>query len=129
VKRAARFNVLCVDDEVGIRELVRRCLTNDRLALTIAGSGSEALALTPDPSSLDLLVTDEVMPGMEGHELARRLRQSNPDLKVLYLTGYADHLFEAKSQMWTSEAYLDKPFSADGLRQAVALLVTGKLSL
>jgi two-component system, cell cycle sensor histidine kinase and response regulator CckA len=129
VKRAVRFNVLCVDDEVGIRELVRRCLTDDRLALTIAGSGSEALALTPDPSTLDLLVTDEVMPGMEGHELARHLRQANPDLKVLYLTGYADHLFEKKTQMWTSEAYLDKPFSADGLRQAVALLVTGKLSL
>ena len=129
MKRAGRFKVLCVDDEVGIRELVRRCLTNERLSLTIAGSGSEALALTPDPLSLHLLITDEVMPGMEGHELARRLRSANPDLKVLYLTGYADHLFEAKSQMWTSEAYLDKPFSAEGLRQAVALLVAGKLSL
>jgi len=129
VKPAPRFNVLCVDDEAGIRELVRRCLADDRLALTIAGSGSEALALTPDPLLLDLLITDEVMPGMEGHELARRLRSANPNLKVLYLTGYADRLFEAKSQMWTSEAFLDKPFSADGLRQAVALLVAGKLTL
>lgn len=129
MKAAARYNVLCVDDESGILELVRRCLTDDRLSLTIAGSGSEALSLTPDPGSLDLLITDEVMPGMEGHELARRLRQANPNLKVLYLTGYADHLFDAKSQMWSSEAYLDKPFSVEGLRQAVALLVVGKLSL
>lgn len=129
MKPAPRFNVLCVDDEVGIRGLVRRCLADDRLSLTIAGSGSEALALTPDPMTLHLLITDEVMPGMEGHELARRLRSANPDLKVLYLTGYADHLFEAKSQMWTSEAFLDKPFSAEALRQAVALLVAGKLTL
>jgi two-component system, cell cycle sensor histidine kinase and response regulator CckA len=129
VEPARRFNILCVDDEVGIRELVRRCLADDRLSLTIAGSGDEALALTPDPDSLDLLITDEVMPGMEGHELARRLRHANPDLKVLYLTGYADHLFDAKSHMWNAEAFLDKPFTADGLRQAVALLVVGRLSL
>lgn len=130
MRAAGRFNVLCVDDEGGVRELVRRCLVDDnRLLLTIAASGEEALAVTPDPDSVDLLITDEVMPGIEGHELARRLRQANPNLKVLYLTGHTDHLFDAKSQMWNSEAYLDKPFSPEGLREAVALLVVGRLSL
>jgi len=69
-----------------------------------------------------------MMPGMEGHELSRRLRAANPNLRVLYLTGFSDRLFDAKQQMWDLEAYLDKPFTAESLRQAVALLVTGRLS-
>jgi two-component system cell cycle sensor histidine kinase/response regulator CckA len=128
VAQAEHLNVLVVDDESGMRELVRRCLVDDRFQLTVAGSAAEAMAMTSDPRALDLLITDEVMPEIEGHELARRLRQANPDLKVLYLTGYADRLFDAKTHMWNSEAFLDKPFSAEGLRQAVALLMVGRLT-
>jgi len=122
------LNVLIVDDEAGMRELVRRCLTHPRFRLTEASGGQEALELVGDPRTLDLLVTDEMMPGMEGHELSRRLRAANPNLKVLYLTGFSDRLFDAKQQMWDLEAFLDKPFSPEALRQAVALLVVGKLS-
>ena len=85
------------------------------------------MALAADPRALDLLITDEVMPGIAGHELARRLRSANPNLKVLYLTGYSDRLFDAKDRLWDLEAFLDKPFSPEGLRQAVALLVKGRL--
>ena len=92
-----------------------------------AASGEEALTVAGDPSELELLVTDEMMPGMEGHELSRRLRAANPDLKVLYLTGFSDHLFDAKQQMWDLEAYLDKPFSVQSLREAVDLLMVGRL--
>jgi CheY-like chemotaxis protein len=76
-----------------------------------------------------VLITDEMMPEMEGHELARRFRMQNPDLKVLYLTGFADRLFDAKDNMWAAEAYLDKPFTRDGLRQALAQLVFGRQTL
>ena len=93
---AATLSVLVVDDERGIRELVKRCLFDPRFRLAEASSGEEALALVGDPKSLDLLITDEMMPGMEGHELSRRLRAANPNLKVLYLTGHSDRLFEAK---------------------------------
>ena len=122
------LNVLIVDDESGMRELVKRCLTGPRFRLAEASDAQEALELVGDPRSLDLLITDEMMPGMEGHELSRRLRAANPNLRVLYLTGFSDRLFDAKQQMWDLEAYLDKPFSPEALRQAVALLVVGRLS-
>ena len=125
--QASPTKVLIVDDEGPMRELVRRCLSDLHFQLLDAGSGEEALSVAGDPSELDLLITDEMMPGMEGHELSRRLRARNPNLKVLYLTGFADRLFDAKQQMWDLEAYLDKPFSAEGLRQAVALLMVGRL--
>lgn len=123
-----RLRVLVVDDEEGMRQLVRRCLAQD-CDLIEAGGGAEALALVGEGSAVDLLVTDEMMPEMEGHELARRLRTQNPDLKVLYLTGFADQLFDAKNQMWESEAYLDKPFTRDSLRQAIAQVVFGRQAL
>ena len=127
-KAVTPLNVLIVDDEAGMRELVKRCLTGPRFKLIEAPDGPQALEIVGDPESLDLLITDEIMPGMEGHELSRRLRAANPNLRVLYLTGFSDRLFDAKQQMWDLEAYLDKPFTAESLRQAVALLVTGRLS-
>ena len=122
------LRVLVVDDEEGMRQLVRRCLA-DGCHVVDASSGAEALALVADGCAIDVLVTDEMMPEMEGHELARRFRAQNPDLKVLYLTGYADRLFDAKDQMWESEAYLEKPFTRDGLRQAIAQVVFGRQTL
>jgi two-component system cell cycle sensor histidine kinase/response regulator CckA len=124
----ARLRVIVVDDEEPMRTLVKRCLTAD-CDVTEAGSGPEALALVTDEAGVDVLITDEMMPGMEGHELARRLRTRNPDLKVLYLTGFADRLFEAKERMWEAEAFLDKPFTRDGLRQAIAQLAFNRLTL
>jgi two-component system cell cycle sensor histidine kinase/response regulator CckA len=77
---------------------------------------------------VDVLVTDLMMPQMSGDELARRLRQSEPAIKVLYLTGYSDKLFKEKVMLWEDEAFLDKPCSVKGLQQAVSLLTFGKLS-
>jgi two-component system cell cycle sensor histidine kinase/response regulator CckA len=124
----SQFKVLIADDEPGMRELVRRFLGPSRFEIIEAASGKEALAAAPDAKKLDLLITDEMMPEMEGHELSRRMRQQNPDLRVLYLTGHSDHLFDKKERMWDLEAYLDKPFSQKSLNEAVALLMTGRLS-
>ena len=126
--REAPLKVLVVDDESAVRELVKRFLHHPRFTIVDAASGMEAMALVPDARAIDLLVTDEMMPEMEGHELSRRLRLQNPDLKVLYLTGHSDHLFNAKDRMWDLEAYLDKPFTQKSLNEAVALLVTGRVS-
>jgi two-component system, cell cycle sensor histidine kinase and response regulator CckA len=125
---AERLKVLVVDDEEGMRALVRRCL-EQRFEVVEAASGADALALAERLWPLGLLLTDEAMPEMEGHELARRFRVMDPDLKVLYLTGFADHLFAEKQQMWDLEAYLEKPFTPDGLRQAIAQLVYGRQAL
>ncbi len=121
-----RLKVLVVDDESGMRALVKRCLEKECEILD-AASGPQAIDLGLDAETLDLLITDQMMPEMEGHEVARRFRIRNPDLKVLYLTAHADRLFDAKQKMWDLEAYLEKPFSAESLRQAVALLVFERL--
>ena len=76
----------------------------------------------------DLLVTDMKMPRMEGDELASRLRQQEPDIKVLYLTGFADLLFKNKEVLWDGEAYLEKPCTINGLLEAVSLLLSGEVS-
>lgn len=122
--------ILAVDDEPGVLALVRRCLGDDeRITLIAASSGKEALERIANGPALDLLMTDLRMPEMKGDELARQVRTREPDLKVLYLTGHADHLFDAKQQLWAEEAYLDKPFTREGLREAIALLLFGRTTL
>jgi two-component system cell cycle sensor histidine kinase/response regulator CckA len=122
--------ILAVDDEPGILALVRRCLGDDeRITLIEASSGKDALERIANGPALDLLISDLRMPEMEGDELARQVRTREPDLKVLYLTGHADRLFDAKQQLWAEEAYLDKPFTREGLREAIALLLFGRTTL
>ena len=122
--------ILAVDDEPGVLALVRRCLADDaRVTLTEALSGKEALEHMAKGTTFDLLIADLRMPEMEGDEVARRIRTLDPSMKVLYLTSHADGLFEAKQQLWEDEAYLDKPFTREGLRQAIALLLFGRTTL
>jgi two-component system response regulator GlrR len=126
---ARALSILAVDDEPGVLALVRRCLDDDWVTLSEAASGQEALAHIAKGGTLDLLLTDLRMPEMEGDELARQARTNDRDLKVLYLTSHADRLFDAKPLLWEKEAYLDKPFSREGLREAVALLLYGRTTL
>ena len=121
--KAAR--ILAVDDESGIREFLDRTLQLVGHHTTVAGSGRAALAIAESEEPFDLLLTDLRMPGISGDELARRIRQRQPEVKVLYLTGFSDQLFKEKGGMWEGEAFLDKPVSANGLLQAVSLLLYG----
>jgi CheY-like chemotaxis protein len=88
--------------------------------------GPTAIAAVAKIGSIDMLVTDVMMPGMTGDELARRLRQAEPQIKVLYLTGYSDRLFKEKTMLWEGEAFLDKPCTITGLVQAISLLLFGR---
>jgi CheY-like chemotaxis protein len=125
-KRAAR--VLVVDDEPGIREFVERTLQLAGHDTAVAADGAAALSIAAGSDQpFDLLLTDLRMPGMGGDELARRVRARQPEIKVLYLTGFSDQLFKDKGAMWEGEAYLDKPVSATGLLQAVSLLLHGEI--
>jgi two-component system cell cycle sensor histidine kinase/response regulator CckA len=129
MKSAQPVAILAVDDEPGVLALVRRCLDDPRLTLTEASNGRDALAQIEKGPVPNLLITDLRMPEMEGDELARLVRTREPDLKVLYLTSHADRLFDAKSHLWAEEAYLDKPFTREGLREAVAVLLFGVTAL
>lgn len=121
--------ILAVDDEPGVLALVRRCLDDARVTLIEASSGKDALGKIAKHPALDLLITDLRMPEMEGDELARQVRTLEPGLRVLYLTSHANRLFEAKQLLWAEEAYLDKPFTREGLREAVAQLLFGRTTL
>lgn len=124
------ISILAIDDEPGVLALVRRCLADgERVTLVEASSGKEALEHMAKGAAFNLLIADLRMPNMQGDEVARRIRSLDPDIKVLYLTNHADRLFEAKRQLWAKEAYLDKPFTREGLREAVALLLFGRTTL
>lgn len=121
--------VLVVDDEDATRTFVDRVLREAGFDTAVAADGLEALTLAQGFTPLDLVLTDLVMPGMTGDELARRLRKIEPTVKVLYLTGHSDELFRDRPSLWEDEAYLDKPCSAISLLQAVSLLACGRMSL
>jgi CheY-like chemotaxis protein len=121
------LRVLVVDDEEPVRKFVERVLREAGYETAVAGDGTEAIEVVKGQKSFDVLVTDLMMPQMTGDELARRLRQDEPSLKVLYLTGFSDRLFKEKSILWEDEAFLEKPCSVKGLLQAVALLSSGRL--
>ena len=118
--------VLIVDDEEAVRGFVERVLREAGYKTTVAPDGSEALEVAAKLGPFDILVTDLMMPRMSGDELARRMRQAEPQLKVLYLTGYSDRLFKEKNTLWEDEAFLDKPCTVIGLLQAVSLLLFGR---
>src|SRR5262245_60030658 len=116
--------VLVVDDDRAVRDFVDRVLREAGYRTMVAASGPEAIELARK-ERIDLLLTDVNMPQMTGDELARRLRHDEPSLKVLYLTGFSDQLFDEKTTLWQDEAYLEKPCTIAGLLQAVALLTVG----
>ena len=124
-----QLRVLVVDDEEPVRKFVDRVLRDAGYTTSVAGGGPEAMAVAEALEAVDILVTDVMMPEMSGDELARRLRQRDSALKVLYLTGYSDALFKEKVTLWQDESFLDKPCSVKGLLQAVSLLFFGTLDV
>ena len=121
------LRALVVDDEETVRRFVARVLSEHGYDVTLGEDGPSALAIAQKETPFDILVTDLMMPGMNGDELARQMRQLQPGLKILYLTGYSDKLFKDKVQLWQDEAFLDKPCSIKGLLEAVSLLAVGHL--
>jgi two-component system cell cycle sensor histidine kinase/response regulator CckA len=117
--------ILVVDDEESIRTFADAALRAAGFETMLAVSGADALARAEHLGDFDLLLTDMRMPGMDGCELARRLRQSRPDLPVLYLTGFSDALFDEKATLWENEAFLEKPTSVKGLIESVSMLLAG----
>ena len=112
--------VLIVDDEPSIREFLRVGLSYAGYTVTTAADGPEALMV---PEAFEVLLTDLMMPRMRGDELARQMRQREPDLKVLYLTAFSDRLFETKTNLWEGEAFLDKPATVQAIVGAIEMLL------
>jgi CheY-like chemotaxis protein len=119
--------VLIVDDDAAVRMFLDSVLVAAGYETTVSADGPEALAAWQQAGPFDVIVTDVMMPQMRGDELAQRVRMGHPDTKVLYVTGYPDALFAGRPRLWEDEAFLEKPFTPDGVLQAVTLLLNGRI--
>jgi PAS domain S-box-containing protein len=108
-------NVLLVEDEQAVRELVRIILERAGYSVVEAANSDEAETLFAAMGSLDLLVTDVVMPGRSGFELFNRLHAMLPSLRVLFISGYTDYAMFDATIVERDLAFLEKPFSAEDL--------------
>ena len=117
--------ILIVDDEESVRKYVDRVLTMAGYRTIVAADCANAIVIAGQ-IRVDLLLTDVMMPEMSGAALAVKLREIDPDLKVLYLTGYAERLFDERWTLGGKEAFLEKPCTAAGLREAVSMSITGR---
>jgi signal transduction histidine kinase/PAS domain-containing protein len=113
--------ILVVEDEDGVRALVLKLLENLGYRLLQAQSGPRAIDVWRDHgSTIDLLITDVVMPGgMNGFELAERLRRTRPSLKVIFTSGYLGDVSRDDFRARDTDAYLAKPFSLPELGRLV----------
>ena len=114
--RAGRARVLAVEDDAQIRELMLRALTRLGHDVTTAGDGAEALLRLRSGAGFDLLVTDVIMPGMDGGELIAAVRAAFPRLRVLAISGYVGDL--ASRGLPADVSWLQKPFTAAQLATA-----------
>jgi two-component system cell cycle sensor histidine kinase/response regulator CckA len=104
--------ILVVEDEAGIRGLVRKILRREGYNVLEAGNGEEAIAIAAAQRvPVDLLVTDVMLPGVGGRELAERIREALPDVKVLYVSGYTDDADVLAAKFPPGARFLQKPFT------------------
>jgi signal transduction histidine kinase len=119
-----RERVLVVDDHILVRAVMCAALGDVGYQVVDAGTPGEAIQLASTASPpFDLLVTDVVMPGMSGPELASRLKGVHPELRVLYCSGYAHDLQTRRAFGQEQDAFLQKPFTRDSLLRRVRALL------
>lgn len=120
--------VLLAEDEDAVRALMRRTLEGRGYNVIEAMHGEEAVRLSRDyPGKIDLLLTDVVMPRMSGFKLAHLIRQSRPETRTLYVSGYA-YTGRHEGEMISPETFLAKPFSPDMLALKVRRVLSQPLS-
>lgn len=116
--------VLVVEDEAGIRALVQKFLRRHGYEVLEASNGEQALeVIRGHRDSIDLLITDMVMPHMGGRELVDRLRAQGRDLKILYISGYTDDSTVYAAELPPGSAFLQKPFTLSALLEKVRVLL------
>ncbi|GGK26865.1 histidine kinase [Pilimelia terevasa] len=113
--------VLVVEDETALGEVTRRILGRNGYQVMIADNGPDALALLRDsPRRVDLLITDVIMPGMLGKEVAEQARVHQPGIPVLYMSGYAEPVLNEQGTLEPGVRLISKPFAEPDLLAAVA---------
>jgi two-component system cell cycle sensor histidine kinase/response regulator CckA len=109
--------VLLVEDEPTVRAVAERALTRHGYRVITADNGEEALEQLAKGEHIDLLVSDVVMPGMDGPTVVQEARKSRPDLKILFMSGYAEEQLRNSIDI-ENVNFLPKPFSVTELAEA-----------
>jgi PAS domain S-box-containing protein len=118
--------VLLVEDEESVRQLVRETLAARGYNVLEADDGQKALEISASHAgTIHMLVTDVVMPGMSGRELAKLLVESRPQIKVLYLSGYTEDAIIHQGALDSGTAFLQKPFTLQMLSRKVRDVLNG----
>jgi PAS domain S-box-containing protein len=119
--------VLLVEDEESVRELVRETLKARGYIVIEASDGIEGMRVSDEyQSKIEILITDVVMPGMSGRELAKRVAAARPDIKVLYLSGYTEDAIIHEGALEPGTAFLQKPFTLQVLARKVREVLRGE---
>jgi CheY-like chemotaxis protein len=112
--------ILVVDDEEALGEVARRILVRSGYTVLAASSGMQAIELASTyAGTIDLLLTDVVMPVMQGPAVAREVRKLRPDVKLLYMSGHALPVLEAERMLGTTFLLVEKPFDRKTLLKSV----------
>jgi CheY-like chemotaxis protein len=120
--------LLVVEDEAALRDVAGRILSGAGYRVLAADGGPQALELAArHEGEIDLLVSDVVMPGMLGKELAERLVDARPGTRVLYMSGYAQPVLASQGTLDPGVALLEKPFTAHDLLNAVRERLDGQI--
>ncbi|MHB8587467.1 MAG: hybrid sensor histidine kinase/response regulator [Candidatus Dormibacteraceae bacterium] len=124
----ASETVLVVEDSDDLREIVDRILTQSGYQVMVAANGVAALEMARQfAGRIDLLLTDVIMPHMQGNELAPRLIEARPDLRVLYMSGFAQPALGSNGTLAPAVALLDKPFNEPTLLARVRQVLEAPL--
>jgi len=116
-------HVLLVEDEATLRIAIGQYLRSKGYTVTEANSAVEAVRMA-DHTNFDVLVTDVMMPGMTGMELANALHQSRPSLPVLFISGYTDGALQRTKRIEPGAVFLQKPFALDALATKLRSVIT-----
>jgi len=112
--------ILVVEDDALVRRVARRILTSVGYTILEAADGHQALQVVADhPGEIDLLLTDVIMPGMNGKELAERMIPGVPEMKVIFMSGYVDNLVVHQEIVEPGIDFLQKPFDVKDLLHKV----------
>jgi CheY-like chemotaxis protein len=118
--------VLVVEDQEQVRRVTRKVLEARGYRVLVATNGPQALELSEEyKGTIDILVTDVMMPGMSGRDVAVRLAKRRPKMRVLFVSGYADESIVHHGVLEPGVALLQKPFTADELARKVRDVLEG----
>jgi two-component system cell cycle sensor histidine kinase/response regulator CckA len=118
--------VLVVDDESSIRLSLHRFLTRLGYLVSTARNGCEALSVLDNAGTVDLVITDLVMPDFDGRELILQMRRDHPAIPVLVISGYPAALLPDPDPDGQPVPFLAKPFGLDALESEVRRLLGAK---